>query len=226
MGLGSFIAGALLFGGGGGRSEHHYHHAAPRIDYDKLGESTARHIVSCAYEERKKMIWAKLDRLYHEETRMHTICGRCGQDIDLVEFRVCTPINDVSSFDEIPARGNFVFKCGCKTKTIEYVFDAHPMIGASLTHENVMLCRALFRLFDGEIHRATEVTNPKVSLGVVFAKAYQEWFTKADEAGEEGIKKMRNERDRLRSMLDEPIPAIMDVKLGGGKNVLERQCTA
>jgi hypothetical protein len=218
MGLGSFIAGALLFGGGG-RSEHHHHHvaAAPRIDYDALGESAARHIVSCAYEERKKMIWAKLDRLYHEEERMHTICGRCGQDIDLVEFRVHPPINDVSSFDEIPARGNFVFRCGCETKTIEYVFDAHPMIGAPLTHENAMLCQALFGLFDNEIHRATEVTNSKVALGVVFAKAYQEWFTKADEAGEEGMKKMKDERDRLRGMLDEPIPAIMDVKLDGGK---------
>ena len=52
---------------------------------------------------------------------------------------------------------------------------------------------------------------------MVFAKAYQEWFTKADEIGEEGMKKMKDERDRLRSMLDEPIPAIMDVKLDGGK---------
>jgi len=217
MGLGSFIAGALLFGGGG-RSEHHHHHvaAAPRIDYEALGESTARHIVSCAYEERKKMIWAKLDRLYHEERRMHTICGRCGQDIDLLEFRMHPSINDVSSFDEIPARGNFVFKCGCGTKTIEYVFDA-LRIDAPRTHENAMLCKALFGLCDGKIHRAIEVTNPKAALGMVFAKAYQEWFTKADEIGEKGLKKMKDERDRLRSMLDEPIPAIMDAKLGGGE---------
>lgn len=209
MCLGSFIAGALLFGGGG-RSEHHHHHAAPKINYDALGESTARHIVSCAYKEREKLIWKKLEAIDHEETRMHTTCGRCGGDIDLVEFRARHVIEDISSFDAIPARGIFVFGCGCETKTIEYVFDTHPMTGYPLTYENVTMCGELFRLFDGETHRATEVTNPKVVLSVVFAKAYQEWFTKADEAGEEGMKKMKDERDRLRSMLDEPIPAIAD----------------
>lgn len=213
MGLGSFIAGALLFGGRGSSTHYHYHYEeAPRIDYDALGESTARHIVSCAYKEREKLIWKKIDTLCHEEARMHTTCGRCGQGIDLVEFRVCPVIKDISSLDAIPARGNFVFRCGCETKTIEYVFDTHPMIGAPLTHENEMLCRALFGLFDGKIHRATELTTPKVFLDMVFEKAYQEWFTKADEAGEEGMKKMKDERDRLRSMLDEPIPAIVATK--------------
>lgn len=208
MGLGSFIAGALLFGGGRSVNHRHHHYEAPRIDYDALGESAARHIVSCAYKEREKLIWKKLDTLYHEETRMHTTCGRCGQEIDLVELRVSPVLKDTSSFSEIPARGIFVFRCGCETETIEHVFDTHPMIGAPLTYENDMRCRALFRLFDGEIHRAIEVTDCKVVLGMVFEKAYQKWFTKADEAGEEGMKKMKDERDRLRRMLDEPIPAI------------------
>lgn len=219
MGLGSFIAGALLFGGGRcGRSVHHHHYSAPRIDYDALGKSTARHIVSCAYEERRKLIWAKLDRLYHEEEMMRTSCGRCGQCIDLVEFRVIPAVKDVSSFGEIPNRGYFVFRCGCETKTIEYVFDTHPMAGCLLTHENAMLCEALFGLFDGRIHGVIEVTNPKRLLGMVFEKAYHEWFTKADEAGEEGMKKMSDERDRLQSMLDEPLAAVADVgaMLSGG----------
>lgn len=212
MCLGSFIAGALLFGGGGERSEHHHHYEEPKVDYDALGESTARHIVSYAYKERERLIRKKLDALYNEEARMHTTCGRCGQDIDLVKFRVCPVVNDISSFSEIPARGIFVFRCGCETKTIEHVFETHPMIGAPLTHENDMRCRALFRLFDGEIHRAIEVTNRKVVLGMVFEKAYQEWFTKADEAGEEGMKKMKDEIDRLRSVLDDPIQAIVSSK--------------